>query len=188
MNFSETKLKGAFVIGLDILPDQRGFFARSFCTKEFEAHGLNPNLVQCNLSFNYKKGTLRGMHYQKPPFTETKLIRCIRGAIYDVIIDLRPESETYLSYIGVELSAENRRALYVPERFAHGFQSLTDESEVMYQMGEFHAPEYAFGLRYNDSALGIEWPLPVSEISQKDLSWPLLESVPVKALSHLAGV
>ena len=102
MNFSETKLKGAFVIGLDILPDQRGFFARSFCTKEFEAHGLNPNLVQCNLSFNYKKGTLRGMHYQKPPFTETKLIRCIRGAIYDVIIDLRPESETYLSYIGVE--------------------------------------------------------------------------------------
>lgn len=188
MIFTETKLKGAFVIDLELLPDQRGFFARSFCTKEFEAHGPNPNLVQCNLSFNYKKGTLRGMHYQMAPFNETKLIRCIRGAIYDVIIDLRPESETYLSYIGVELTAENRRALYVPQRFAHGFQSLTDESEVMYQMGEFHAPEYAFGLRYNDSALGIEWPLPVSEISEKDLSWPLLESVTVKTFSHVAGI
>lgn len=188
MIFTETKLKGAFIIDIEPLTDQRGFFARSFCAKEFEAHNLNPNLVQCNLSFNSKKGTLRGMHYQMAPFTETKLIRCIRGAIYDLIIDLRPESSTYLSYIGVELTAENRRALYVPERFAHGFQSLSDESEVMYQMGEFHAPEYAFGLRYNDSVLGIEWPLPVSEISEKDLSWPLLESVPAKAFSHLAGV
>lgn len=178
MLFTETKLKGAFIIDLEQQPDNRGFFARTFCAKEFTAHGLNPTVAQCNLSFNYKKGTLRGMHYQVTPATETKLIRCTHGAIYDVIIDMRPESPTYLSHIGVELSAENRRALYVPEMFAHGFQTLTDDAEVVYQMGDFYAPKYQRGLRYDDPAFEIEWPIPVSEISEKDTNWPLFQSVP----------
>ena len=180
MIFTETKLKGAFIIDLEPRQDQRGFFARTFCAKEFEAHGLKPTIAQCNLSFNHKKGTLRGMHYQKPPCAETKVIRCIQGAIYGVIIDLRPDSPTYLSHIAVELSAENHKALYTPEEFAHGFQTLTDVTEVIYQMGEFYAPEYAAGLRYDDPALGIAWPLPVSEISERDLAWPLLSLVPVR--------
>ena len=187
MIFTETQLKGVFIIDLEPLPDRRGFFARSFCEKEFEAHGLKQNFVQCNLSFSTKKGTLRGMHYQMAPSVETKLARCIRGAIYDVIIDLRPESPTYLSHIGVELTADNRRALYIPDGFAQGFQTLTDEAEVFYQMGDFYAPEYARGLRYDDPTFSIEWPLPVSEISEKDLSWPLLD-VSVKNLSALVGV
>ena len=170
MIFTETELKGAFIIDLEQRQDRRGFFARTFCTEEFEAHGLKPTVVQCNLSFNYKKGTLRGMHYQTNPVAEAKLVRCSQGAIYDVIIDLRPESPTYLSHIGVELTAENRRSLYIPEMFAHGFQTLTDEAEVVYQMSEFYAPECQRGLRYDDPALGIHWPLPVSEISDKDAS------------------
>ncbi len=173
MKFTETKLQGAFILDLELRQDSRGFFARQFCVQKFQAHGLQTNIAQCNLSFNYKKGTLRGMHCQIPPSKETKLVRCIHGAIYDVIIDLRPESPTYLFHIGIDLTAENRLALYIPERFAHGFQTLTDEAEVMYQMGDFYTPEYGCGYRYDDPAFGIEWPLPVSEISEKDRDWTL---------------
>lgn len=174
MQFTETKLKGAFILDLELRGDHRGFFARTFCTKEFELHGLKPTVAQCNLSFNYKKGTLRGMHYQIAPATEPKLVRCTKGAIYDVIIDMRPESPTYLSHIGVELTADNHRALYVPDMFAHGYQALTDGAEVVYQVGEFYTPGYERGLRYNDPAFDIDWPLAVSEISDKDATWPLL--------------
>lgn len=179
MKFTETKLKGAFIIDLEQRPDHRGFFARTFCMEEFQEHGLKPTVAQCNLSFNHKKGTLRGMHYQIAPATETKLIRCTQGAIYDVIVDMRPNSATYLLHIGVELTAENRRALYVPEMFAHGYQTLTDAAEVTYQVGEFYTPGYERGLHYDDPVLGIEWPLPVSEISVKDAAWPLLQSIPL---------
>lgn len=177
MLFTETALKGAFVIDIEQRQDTRGFFARTFCAQEFLAHGLKPTIAQCNVAFNHKKGILRGMHYQVTPATEVKLVRCSRGAIYDVIIDLCPESPTYKLHVGVELSAENRRALYVPEMFAHGYQTLTDAAEVVYQMSEFYAPDYQCGLPYNDPAFGIEWPLPISEISEKDTTWPLFESV-----------
>ncbi len=179
MQFTETKLKDAFIIDLEPRQDRRGLFARTFCAKEFEAHGLKPVVAQCNLSFNHKKGTLRGMHYQIPPAAETKLIRCTQGAIYDVIVDMRPESPTYLQHIGVELTAENRRALYVPEMFAHGYQALSDGAEVIYQVGEFYTPGYERGMRYNDPVLKIDWPLPVSEISEKDAAWPLLETISI---------
>jgi dTDP-4-dehydrorhamnose 3,5-epimerase len=177
MIFTETALKDAFIIDLEEKPDHRGFFARTFCAEEFAAHGLKPTVAQCNLSFNHQKGTLRGMHYQILPAAETKLIRCTQGAIYDVIIDMRPESPTYLSHIGVELSAENRRALYVPEMFAHGYQALTNGAEVVYQVGEFYTPGYERGLRYDDPLLEISWPLSVTEMSDKDRNWPLLESI-----------
>lgn len=179
MLFTETKLKGAFIIDLELRGDSRGFFARTFCAKEFEDHGLKPTVAQCNLSFNHKKGTLRGMHYQTSPAAETKLIRCTQGAIYDVIVDMRPNSPTYLSHIGVELTAENRRALYVPEMFAHGYQALTDGAEVVYQVGEFYTPGYERGLRYDDPILGIEWPTEVTEISEKDANWALLETMKI---------
>ena len=175
MKFIETKLKGAFIIDPELKQDHRGFFARTFCAKEFEAYDIKSTVAQCNLSFNYKKGTLRGMHYQIPPATETKLIRCTKGAIYDVIVDMRPDSSTYLQHIGVELTAENRRALYVPEMFAHGYQALADETEVIYQVSEFYTPNRERGLRYDDPSLEIEWPLPVSEISEKDTNWSLLK-------------
>jgi dTDP-4-dehydrorhamnose 3,5-epimerase len=181
MIFTETVLKGAFLVDLDRKPDQRGFFARTFCAQEFAAHGLQATVVQCNVSFNHKQGTLRGMHYQLPPVAETKLVRCTQGAIYDVIIDLRPESPTYLSHVAVELSAENRRALYIPALFAHGFQTLTDNAEVIYQMGEFYTPGYDRGLRYDDPALAIPWPLSVSVIADKDREWPLLTPAPTGA-------
>jgi dTDP-4-dehydrorhamnose 3,5-epimerase len=177
MIFTKTKLPGAFIIDLEEKPDQRGFFARTFCAQEFTDHGLKPMITQCNLSFNHIKGTLRGMHYQLLPAAETKLVRCTQGAIYDVIVDMRPEFPTYLSHIGVELTAENRRALYVPEMFAHGYQALTDGAEVMYQVGEFYTPGYECGLRYDDPLLEIFWPLAVTEISDKDRNWPLLESI-----------
>ncbi|NMG05386.1 dTDP-4-dehydrorhamnose 3,5-epimerase [Brasilonema sp. UFV-L1] len=177
MLLTQTSLQGAFLIDLEQRQDTRGFFARTFCQEEFSAHGLKSTIVQCNLAFNYKKGTLRGMHYQVAPATEVKLVRCTHGAIYDVIIDLRPESPTYKLHIGVELTAQNRRALYVPEMFAHGYQTLTDAAEIVYQMSEFYAPEYQSGLRYDDPAFGIEWPLPISEISQKDTCWSLFETV-----------
>lgn len=178
MKFIETKLKGAFVLELEQRQDQRGFFARTFCAQEFTDHGLKPTVAQCNLSYNYKQGTLRGMHYQVAPATETKLVRCTSGAIYDVIIDMRPESPTYMLHIGVELSAENRRALYVPDMFAHGYQALTDGAEVVYQVGEFYTPGYERGLRYDDPTFGIEWPLAVSEISDKDAAWSLFAAIP----------
>jgi dTDP-4-dehydrorhamnose 3,5-epimerase len=174
MIFSETKLKGAWILDLEKRQDTRGFFARTFCAKEFEAHGLNPAVRQCNLSFNFKTGTVRGMHYQLPPAGETKLIRCTMGAICDVIIDLRPDSPTYLQHVAVELTAENRRALYVPVMFAHGYQTLTDGAEVSYMSGEFYSPQHERGLRHDDPAFNIHWPLPVGDISPKDASWPLM--------------
>ncbi|MBW4627509.1 MAG: dTDP-4-dehydrorhamnose 3,5-epimerase [Brasilonema octagenarum HA4186-MV1] len=179
MIFVETELKDAYIIDLEQKQDHRGFFARTFCAQEFEAHGLKPTVAQCNLSFNYKKGTLRGMHYQTLPAAETKLVRCTQGAIYDVIIDMRPESPTYLQYIGVELTAENHRALYVPEMFAHGYQTLTDSAEVGYQVGEFYTPGYERGLRYDDPFFNIQWPLEVTDISEKDKNWPLMKMMSV---------
>jgi dTDP-4-dehydrorhamnose 3,5-epimerase len=172
MIFQSTKLPGAFVLDLELHSDERGFFARSWCEREFKEHGLNPRLVQCNLSFNRHKGTLRGMHYQQAPFAEAKLVRCIRGALYDVIIDLRPESPTYKQYFGVELTPDNRRALYIPEGFGHGFLTLEDDTEVFYQMSEFYSPEHARGIRWNDRAIGIEWPAEVRVISQRDREYP----------------
>jgi dTDP-4-dehydrorhamnose 3,5-epimerase len=172
MIFTETRLSGAFLLDLEPREDPRGFFARTFCRNEFEAHGLKPDMVQCNLSWNHHAGTLRGMHYQLAPAAETKLIRCTRGAIYDVIVDLRPESPTYLQHIGVELTADNRRQLYVPELFAHGYLTLQPGSEVAYQVGEFYTPGFERGIRWDDPALAIDWPAPVEVISDKDASWP----------------
>jgi dTDP-4-dehydrorhamnose 3,5-epimerase len=168
MKFLETVLKGAFVIEPERLEDERGFFARVFCEHEFAAHGLETRFVQCSISFNWSRGTLRGMHYQAPPHEETKLVRCTRGAIYDVIVDLRPDSATHRQWIGVELSAENRRMLYVPRGFAHGFQTLQDYCEVFYQISQFHTPEAARAERWDDPALGIRWPLAPSILSQRD--------------------
>ena len=176
MIFTETNLPGAFVIDIERREDSRGFFARVFCQHEFEAHGLKPTIAQANVAFNLKKGTIRGMHFQFPPSAETKLVRCTRGAILDIIVDLRPESSTYLNHIAVELTAENSRALYVPERFAHGYQVLRDETETSYQVGEFYTPGSEGGLLYSDPKLGLKWPLPVSVISEKDQIWkPLSE-------------
>ena len=172
MIFKETKLKGAYVIEINPLEDERGFFARSFCAKEFKEHGLNQNIAQCNISYNEKKGTLRGVHYQAAPHEEAKLVRCTMGAIYDVIIDLRPDSSTFKKWIGVELTKENRRMLYVPEGFAHGFQTLEDHTEVLYQMSEFHHPEWARGVRWNDPTFGIFWPVNVEIISIGDQQYP----------------
>lgn len=174
MRFTATPLKGAFLIELEEKRDPRGFFARSFCAREMSEHGLRPEVVQCNVSFNHTAGTLRGMHYQVAPATETKLVRCTRGAIFDVIVDLRPGSATYMQHFGVELSDENRRMLYVPEMFAHGYQALSGGAEVMYQVSQAYTPGCERGLRHDDAALRIRWPLPVSVISEKDESWPLL--------------
>ena len=146
-------LKGAFIIEPERLEDNRGFFARAWCKKEFETHGLNSRLVQCNISFNKSSGTLRGMHYQVAPYEEAKLVRCTMGAIYDVIIDLRPDSATYMDWIGVELTADNRKMLYVPENFAHGYQTLNDNTEVFYQVSQFYSPEFETGVRWDDSCL-----------------------------------
>jgi len=176
MIFTETKLKGAFIIDIERREDSRGYFARAFCQHEFEAHGLKPIIAQANVAFNRSKGTLRGMHFQFPPVAETKFVRCTRGAILDIIVDLRPESPTYLEHISVELSAENGRGLYVPERFAHGYQVLCDTTETSYQVGEFYAPGSEGGLLYSDPRLGVKWPLPVTIMSDKDKQWkPLSE-------------
>lgn len=176
MIFTETKLKGAFTIDIERREDSRGFFARGFCQNEFKAQGLKSLIAQANIAFNHKKGTLRGMHFQFPPAAETKLVRCTRGAILDIIVDLRPESPTYLQHIAVELSEDNYRSLYVPERFAHGYQALRDNTETSYQVGEFYTPGSEGGLLYNDPRLGLTWPLPVSVISPKDQIWkPLSE-------------
>jgi dTDP-4-dehydrorhamnose 3,5-epimerase len=178
MIFTETTLQGAYIIDVELQADSRGLFARTFCAKEFEKYGLKASTAQCNLSFNHKKGTLRGFHYQVSPATETKLVRCTQGSIYDVIIDMRPDSPTYLKHFGVELSAENRRALYIPEMFAHAYQALTDGAEVVYQVGEFYTPGYEKGLNYSDPFFAVEWPLPVTVISDKDAAWPLFKSNP----------
>jgi dTDP-4-dehydrorhamnose 3,5-epimerase len=172
MVFRDTGLSGAFLIDLERIHDERGFFARSWCSRDFTERGLNGRLVQCNVSRNLARGTLRGMHYQVAPHEEAKLVRCTMGAIYDVIVDLRPGSSTYLEHFAAELSAENHRSLYIPEGFAHGFLTLTDESEVFYQMSEFYAPEAARGLRWNDPLLAINWPGPVVVISDRDRTYP----------------
>jgi len=176
MIFTETRLKGAFIIDLDRKTDERGFFARAFCQKEFRDHGLKSVIAQANIASNAKRGTLRGMHFQYPPAAESKLVRCTRGAILDIIVDLRPESPTYLEHISVELNEENMTALYVPERFAHGYQVLRDNTDTSYQVGEFYTPNAEGGLRYDDPRLGLKWPLPVSVISAKDQAFrPLSE-------------
>jgi len=180
MIFTETKLKGAYFIDIDRKEDSRGFFARAFCRKEFEAHGLKPAIAQANVAFNHRKGTLRGMHFQYPPAAETKLVRCTRGAILDIIVDLRPESPTYLQHIAVELTEDNQRSLYVPERFAQGYEVLRDETEISYQVGEFYTPIAEGGLLFSDPNLGLKWPLPVSVISEKDSSWKLLNEIEVE--------
>jgi dTDP-4-dehydrorhamnose 3,5-epimerase len=168
MIFNETKLKGAFIIDLQPHADDRGFFARAFCQREFAEHGLKPVIAQANIGFNRRKGTMRGMHFQFPPAAETKFVRATRGAVLDTIVDLRPESPTFLEHVSVELSADNHRGIYVPERFAHGYQALEDNTETSYQVGEFYTPGAEGGLLYDDPELGLEWPLPVTVISDKD--------------------
>lgn len=172
MIFTETELKGAYLVSLECVADERGFFARSWCEKEFQEVGLSSRIVQCSISYNRVKGTLRGMHFQLPPFEEEKLVRCTRGAIYDVIIDLRHESKSFGKYFGATLTAESRTMLYIPKGFAHGFLTLEDDTEIFYQMSEFYAPDSARGVRWNDPAFGIEWPGEVRVLSKKDRSYP----------------
>ncbi len=172
MIFTETSLKGAYIIELEQIEDERGFFARSWCAREFAEHGLNPNLAQCNVSFNKKKGTLRGMHYQAAPHEEAKMLRCTKGSLYDVIVDLRKDSPTYKQWFSVDLTAENSKQLYIPEGFAHGFQTLEDGTEIFYQMTEFYHPKNAVGVRYDDPAFGIEWPMSDWIISEQDRGYP----------------
>ena len=172
MIFTETNLRGAFVIELEPHADQRGFFVRTFCRKEFEAHGINAHVEQCNISFNKRKGTLRGMHYQVAPFAEAKLVWCTLGSIYDVIIDLRPSSPTFKQHFAIELSAEDRIMLFIPEGFAHGFQTLQDDTEVFYQMGQSFSAEHARGVRWNDPAFGIKWPEDDRIIIERDRNYP----------------
>lgn len=172
MVFTETKLKGAYLIELETKTDERGFFARAWCQKEFQAHDLVSHFVQCNVSWNKIKGTLRGMHRQVAPHEESKLIRCTRGAIYDVMLDLRRDSPTFGKWQGFELTEENHKSLFVPGGFAVGLQTLKNHSEVVYLVSEFYTPGAEEGVRYNDPAFGIEWPLQVNIISEKDRSWP----------------
>jgi dTDP-4-dehydrorhamnose 3,5-epimerase len=172
MRFTPLSLPGAFVIDLQPHSDERGFFARAFCVDEFAAHDLKPTNAQCNVSHNITRGTLRGMHWRALPAPEAKLVRAVRGAIYDVIVDLRPESPTYLQHVGVELSADNRRALYVPELFAHGFQTLSDDTEVFYQMSELYAPGHDRGARWDDPAFKIAWPLAAPIMNERDRTYP----------------
>jgi dTDP-4-dehydrorhamnose 3,5-epimerase len=172
MVFTETGLAGAFFIDLERLEDQRGFFARAWCRREFEAHGLKAEFVQGNISHNRTKGTLRGMHYQEHPWEEAKLVRCTRGAVYDVIIDLRRDSATFGHHAGTVLSADTHRAIYAPEGFAHGFLTLTDDSEVVYEMSQFYQPAAGRGVRWDDPVFAIRWPAPVVVISERDRAYP----------------
>jgi dTDP-4-dehydrorhamnose 3,5-epimerase len=172
MKFEKTKLEGAWIIDIHKLEDERGFFARTFCQREFLEHGLNARVAQCNVSYNRKKGTFRGMHLQVSPFQEAKLVQCTSGAIYDIIIDLRPESPTYLQHLGVTLRAQEYRMLYIPEGFAHGFLTLEEDTNVFYQMSEFYAPECARGFRWNDPAFGITLPANIIVISERDTKYP----------------
>ena len=172
MIFTQTKLKDAYIVDIEKRQDDRGFFARTWCQKEFQEHGLTAEFVQCNISVNNKRGTVRGMHYQVAPYGEVKIIRCTRGAIYDLILDLRPESPTFTQWLAVNLTAENHRMLYVPSGFAHGFQALEDNTEISYQVSEFYNPKAEQGVRYNDPAFGFKWPIEVRAISEKDSNWP----------------
>jgi len=168
MIFHQTALIGAYIIDVEKIPDERGFFARSWSKQEFAEHGLDPDLAQCNVSFNLKKGTLRGMHYQIPPFAESKLVRCTRGRIYDVIVDIRPRSPSFLKWLGVELSEENHKTLFVPKGFAHGFQTLTDNSEVFYQMSTVYSPDHARGFRWDSNNIDIAWLTEITSMSDRD--------------------
>lgn len=172
MIFSPLSLQGACLIDLQRHEDERGFFARSWCARELEEHGFSGDVKQCNISYSVTRGTLRGMHYQDTPFEEARLVRCTRGSIYDVIIDLRPQSATFKQYVGATLSDENRSALYVPKGFAHGFITLQDDVEVFYQMSEFFHPECARGVRWDDPAFGVRWPIEVQVISERDRTYP----------------
>lgn len=172
MIFHEQKLPGVFAVKIELNSDDRGFFARSWCVKEFERHGLNPKLVQCNISFNTRQGTLRGMHYQADPFGEAKLVRCTAGAIYDVVLDLRPQSPTFKQWMAFVLSSENRDMLYIPEGVAHGFLTLADNTEIAYQMSEFYHSDLSRGVRWNDPTFNIQWPKPVAVISERDRTYP----------------
>lgn len=172
MIFTKTKLKGAYVIEPEKLEDERGFFARAWDRQEFETRGLNPRLVQANISFNKKKGSLRGMHYQTPPHEEAKLVRCTKGSIYDAIIDLRPHSPSFKQWFGVELTEDNRRMLYIPEGFAHGYLTLEDDTEIFYQVSEFYAPGFGRGVRWDDPAFGISWPTEVRVVLERDQQYP----------------
>jgi dTDP-4-dehydrorhamnose 3,5-epimerase len=183
---SHTAIEGVAIIDLEQRSDDRGFFARTFCVNEFGAAGLGTEVEQSNLSFNHKAGTVRGMHYQVAPHPEAKLVRCTAGAVVDMIVDMRPGSATRLQHVQVELSAANRRALYVPPYFAHGYQTLVDETEVIYQVGGTYAPAAERGLRWNDPDLRLDWPLPVSTISAKDANWPLLAGRVPRLLSEMA--
>jgi dTDP-4-dehydrorhamnose 3,5-epimerase len=184
MIFSATQLDGAWLIDLDLREDERGFFARLWCRQELAAQGLDAEVAQESLSFNRRRGTVRGLHFQRTPHEETKIVRCTRGGIFDVIVDLRPRSPSYLRWQGFELTAENRKALYVPKGFAHGFQTLADNTEIVYQISEFYAPKSADGYCYNDVAFGIAWPLPVAVISERDLAWPAFNhDAPVPLIS-----
>jgi dTDP-4-dehydrorhamnose 3,5-epimerase len=171
MIFTQLNLEGAYLIQIQRHEDERGFFARTWCQREFSEHGLNPRLVQCNLSYNKKLGTLRGMHYQDAPFQEVKVVSCIKGAIYDVIVDIRPGSPTFGEHLGVKIDAQTHDMLYVPEGFAHGFLTLADETQVFYLMSEFYAPDYARGFRWNDPSFKLRWPSEVRVISQRDASY-----------------
>ena len=175
MIFNETKLKGSYIINIEKINDERGFFARSWDKNIFEQRGLNSNLVQCNISFNIKKGTLRGMHYQEHPFQEAKLVWCTRGSVYEVLIDLRKDSQTFKQWESVELHSDEHNMLYVPEGFALGFQTLEDNTELFYQMSQYYKPEYSRGVIWNDKSLKIKWPLEMTMISEKDLSLPNLD-------------
>jgi dTDP-4-dehydrorhamnose 3,5-epimerase len=176
MIFAETKFAGAYTVDIDRREDNRGHFARVFCAEEFSAHGLKPTVAQASVSFNAKQGTLRGLHFQYPPAAETKYVRCTRGEILDLIVDLRPESPTYLEHLAIVLSAENGRGLYIPKRFAHGFITLEDDTELTYLISESHVPNAEGGLRYDDPMLGLDWPLPVRVISPRDTAWkPIIE-------------
>jgi dTDP-4-dehydrorhamnose 3,5-epimerase len=171
--FKQTELKGVYLIEVEPIADERGFFARSFCRKEFETHGLNPSVAQCNVSYNRRKGTLRGMHYQVAPHAEAKLVSCLLGSIYDVIIDLRPDSATYCKWLAVELRAQEvEKMIYVPEGFAHGFQTLEDDTKVFYQIAAFYEPGSARGIRWDDPAFGIRWPQGPRLLSDRDKSYP----------------
>lgn len=172
MNFVETAIVGVFVIDAERIEDERGFFARTFCREEFEAHGLNSDLVQCSISFNRRCGTLRGLHFQVPPHEEAKLVRCTRGAIFDVIVDLRRRSSTFMKWTSELLNESNRRMLYIPAGVAHGFQTLADNTEVFYQMSEVFSADCSRGVRWDDPAFAIDWPEAVTVISDRDLSFP----------------
>ena len=176
MKFTETPLSGCYVIDLEQIGDDRGFFARSWCSKEFEAVGLAPRICQANVSYNNARGTLRGLHYQLAPHAEAKLVRCTRGAIFDVAVDLRVESPTFRQWFGMELSSENWRMLYIPEGFGHGFQTLENDTEIYYLVSEFYTPEAERGARYDDPAFGIEWPTEVTATSEKDANWPRFDA------------